>query len=546
MKSHWPSWLDYTLLSAITIIFFVISRCGFFMGDDIAMGYGVFSSIKDVLNHTKWFYLNLGGRYLSVAAQYLFDGLIKHKVWFDIVNTLFFVLLIFVCGRIVRENKEGIHATLLFALCFWFLCPSPSETLFWAAGATTHLWANALAFVFVCLFLEYKDKDFSFIGKIGLFCISVLSAAEFIPCASICGALVTYYAFHFKALRKNAIPLVSGFAIGSALVLLAPGNFLRATDELIPFVDRIKGLLFHPAQEIIKYKALWLFLIVLLWGWIKDKATVKAWIKQNVFLLLSLGWGIIAFSIVFRPAIRALFFPEALTVVLALRFLYDNPAILKISDKKALIGNNLALLNAIVTAVLFTAFILDAKSAIVETNKQRHTNDVLLKEIVDSGGIVALDRIVPEHRMAYHTYFPKWVEEPLAERFGLDSIHIYPHFCQNKLYTLQSPLDNVFIEDNYAEDDIFGKYDRLTIRVKEDRFNKEGDYPVFHISYSRPRKWYKVWLDKLRNYQYDRLLIIERRDPDVYFKEYFYYVFWMKKENVRNLKGVNVEIKNEL
>ena len=203
MKSRFTTWLDYLLLLLITLAFFSICRCGFFMGDDIAMGYGTFSSIKDVILHTKWFYLNLGGRYFSVASQYLFSGLIGEKIWYDIVNTLFFVGLVFSCGKLI-EKKRGswIHCSLIFALLFWFLCPSPSETLFWMAGATTHLWANTLAFVFLCLFVLFKDSDFTISGKIVLFVLSVFSAAEFIPCAAICGGLVTYYAFNIKSFKR--------------------------------------------------------------------------------------------------------------------------------------------------------------------------------------------------------------------------------------------------------------------------------------------------------------------------------------------------------
>ena len=170
----------------------------------------------------------------------------------------------------------------------------------------------------------YKDGDASLGGKIGLFCLSLVSAAEFIPCAAICGALVVYYAFHLKSFRGNAIPLVLGFVIGSMLVLFAPGNFLRASEELAPLGDRIGSSLTHPIQEAVKYKALWLFLLVLAWGGVSNWTATKAWLKDHLFLLLSLGWGIIAFSFVFKPAIRALFFPETLSLVLFLKFLSDN------------------------------------------------------------------------------------------------------------------------------------------------------------------------------------------------------------------------------
>jgi hypothetical protein len=105
---------------------------------------------------------------------------------------------------------------------------------------------------------------------------------------------------------------VVGFAIGSIIMLFASGNFVRVSDASakISFIGSMQDLIYHPVQEIVKYKALWMFLIILVCGWIKNKMAVKSWVKNNSFLLLSLGWSVIAFSVVFRPAIRALFFPE--------------------------------------------------------------------------------------------------------------------------------------------------------------------------------------------------------------------------------------------
>ena len=110
-----------------------------------------------------------------------------------------------------------------------------------------------------------------------------------------------------------------------------------------------------------------------------------------------------------------------------------------------------------------------------------------------------------------------------------------------KFYHLDSPLENAFIEDNYAENDMFGRYSCLTVRVKEDELQDAGGHVTFEISYSRPYKWYKRWLDKLRDYQYDRVAVFERDKPNACFDSYCYYVFWMKKENLNNLNAIKVE-----
>lgn len=542
-------WLEYVAVAIIVIAFFVISYCGFFTGDDFVMDYGV-SSLSDVFERTKNWYFTLGGRYFSVASQYLFIGVLwNNRVWFDIMNTVFFLLLLLACGRLINNGKkDNVFYVLLFALLFWFLCPFPSQTIFWAAGSITHLWANTLVFVFIALFFRYKDENFSFFGKLGLFVFSIFAASEFIPCASLCGAFVVYYAFHIKSFRWNVIPFVVGFALGSVLVLFAPGSFGRVTFEGISYHDQLLDLLRNPIHEIIKYKALWLFLIVLIIGWIKNKETVKTWMKENSILLLSLGWSVFAFSVVFRPNLRALFFPETLSIVLLLRFLFENNSVLNLG----FLGENKRIVGSVILVLLYVAFMVDAMFAVSETKKQSLNNEKLLKELLDSGGVVASERVFSSHRFAYPPFYNlAWESEPLADKYGLESVRVYPHFCQDKYFKQAPPLENIYVDDeikygsnsNDAFGDIFWKYARLIVRLKTEELQASNNHVTFTIDYTRPKKWYKSWLNKLRNYQYDRTEIVERDDPDVSFDGYCYYVIWFGRENAKNLKSVKYEVK---
>lgn len=533
-------WLDYVAVAIIVIAFFVISYCGFFYREDISMNYGV-STIFDVLMHTKNWYFTLGGRLFSVASQYMFSGVLgDNKIWFDIVNTMFFVLLILTCGKMIN-NKDSVFYVLLFALLFWFLCPAPSESLFWVGGSTTYLWANTLSFVYLLFFLKYKDSDFSVLGKIGLCIISFFAATEFITCASICGAFVVYYAFHIKKFKGNAVPFVIGFVIGSLVLLFAPGNFIRATKGIgDQSLFGVRDLLQHPLLEMIKYKALWMLLIVIAWGWRNNKTVVKTWVKSNIILLLSLGWSIVAFSVVLRPMPRALFFTETLSLVLFLRFLFENYQVLGIPFLDKIISHKNSYVWRAIFVLLFFVLIMDSVFAISETKKQSKNNDVLLNEIADSRGAVALDYMISSHRMAYSAEFPEFTWEPLADRFGLDSVHIYPYYCQDKYYKHGAPLENVYVDVN--DNNRYNKEVCMIVRIENEDLHEAINRIVFTIDYTRPRKWYRLWLDKWRNYQYDRTVIVERDNPDVCFDGYCYYVFWLKRENAKNLKSVKYEI----
>ena len=541
-------WFDYVAISIIVIAVFVISYCGFFVGDDLVMAYGV-SSLSDVFEHTKMFYFTYGGRLFSVVSQYLFSGVLgNNRIWFAIANTLFFVSLIMICGRLIKNNKKGlVFRVLLFSLLFWFLCPVPKHTLFWVAGATTYLWANTLSFAFLLLFLKYNDDNFSVFGKLGLFVMSFFAATEFITCVSICGAFLVYYAFHIKKFKGNAIPFVVGFAIGSVFLLLAPGNYARLTNEtgISRSLFDIKYLLHHLVYEIVKYKALWMFLFVFVFGWVRNKAVVKSWVKNNSILLLSLGWSVIAFCVIFSsPANRALFFTETLSLVMFLKFLYDNYGMIKIRSIDGFLSRNLFVVRSAIMILLFVLFMVDSAFAIVETKKQNENYKVLLNEIVDSGGVVVLNRMISSHRMIYAPSFNKPTWNFLADKYSLDSVHVYPYYCQDKFYKQASPLENIFVdEDNVVSDgSIFGKLVCMIARIESERLQESSNYVVFTINYSRPKKWYKSWLDKWRNYQYDRTIVVERDKPAICFDGYCYYIIWLKQENMKNLKSVKYKI----
>ena len=101
-------WLNMAVIAVVVISFFIICHLGFLREDDWLM-HNEAPSLSDVFRQTKMFYLTRGGRWLSVAFQYLFAGVLgEHKVWFDLVNTLFFALMLFVSGSLIQGGEKDI------------------------------------------------------------------------------------------------------------------------------------------------------------------------------------------------------------------------------------------------------------------------------------------------------------------------------------------------------------------------------------------------------------------------------------------------------
>jgi len=553
MEKNRYIWLEYIVVAIIVIAFFVICRCGYFFSDDYAMAYGSYSSFMDVVNQTWRWYHQSGGRLFSVGAQYFISGLVGSKLLFDVVNTLFFVLLILICGKLISGNKgKTIHYSLLFALLFWFLCPVPRETMFWLAGATTHMWGNTLAYAFLLIYMQHKEANYKLGGKVLLFFLSVVSVAEFIPCVSIFGAIVVYYLFHLKEFKRNAVPLVLGFAVGAVILLLAPGNFGRAEaiGEFYSFGDKVKAVLFHPFFEMFKYKAVWLFCVTWFIGWLVDKKAAKDWAKNNSFLLYALGWSMVAFSIVFRPSRRALFFPETLSMILLLLFLTNEKIKLALGGFVFSRFGNLArkkrTIVRLFAALVFLVFIIDSGFACVETIKQKSNNDRLLSEIQESDGIRGVDLILSKHRMANAPIFPDWSWPGLAQKLGVDSVHVYPYYCQEKYYMNSRFGEQVYVDEDGLisagwEEGSLGPYGIVFIRIDERKKRYEHGRIKITIDYIRPQKWYHSLLRAGRNDNAERSAEVVKEQADEIHLGYEYYIVWVKKENLKNLKSVKFE-----
>ena len=290
----------------------------------------------------------------------------------------------------------------------------------------------------------------------------------------------------------------------------------------------LQYLLYHPVQEIIKYRALWLFLVVLVWGWIKNKVVVKEWVKSNAFLLLSLGWSVIACSIVFRPIRRALFFTETLSIILFLKFLYDNLGVLGTRFVDKLPQCNLKAVRNVAIILLFAVFVVDSVFAIAETNKQRKNQEIAMKTILDSGGIVALDQMLSSHRMAYAPGFGPPTCEFLAKKYDLDTVCVYPYYCLDKYYDQDPPLENVYVAYDYYADDADVPYNVvvLVIRIEDECIQEKGGHVVFTIDCDR-----------------EKPIVFERDAPSYCFEGYGYYPFYFYRDDAENLKNVECEFK---
>lgn len=213
----------------------------------------------ETLHHV---YMTWSGRLFSDFTGSLVMS-IKDKTLISFINAGAFTLLILILTKLPRENKNNWIVFVLLFMLYWIDNPSLSQTSFWVVGSANYLWTNL--FVYSWLFLLIRNvhtKSYLMISILIAMAVIAGMTTENLG-TTIFGVLVLYIAFEFyknKTMHWLVIVQLFFLCIGISILLLAPGNYLRASVcceafYSTPLIDRI--LNHFPTQfirEMYEYK----------------------------------------------------------------------------------------------------------------------------------------------------------------------------------------------------------------------------------------------------------------------------------------------------
>lgn len=170
---------------------------------------------------------------------------------FNVFNSLMFVIFGLLIYRHI-DSKKNINILLLlfiYAMIFVFI-PQPGSTLFWKSGSANYLWSSNLMLVLTLIYKKHyedsnKIKD-NYQNTILLFIYGMIAGClnENSGCALIVLEILftIYYKFKDNYIPKWCISSIVGTITGYIILLIAPGNFVRA-DVMYEKVDySIEGL----------------------------------------------------------------------------------------------------------------------------------------------------------------------------------------------------------------------------------------------------------------------------------------------------------------
>ena len=307
---------------AFMLAIYGISSCVFLNGDDFM--YAAFAQ-TGILNNVANYYFSGNGRFwinILDSALLLFDrfGFIVVLPW--IVLALI-VLLAKNIQRIMtgypdsEKEKDLIRMGMVLFCCLDVLCLR--ETVFWITGMMNYLFPAEIFLWAYLMFQKSRAGEVRGVLRIGYYLLCLLAASGVEQFALMFVGMMTLH-HGYDLLKKRKIPAKEWLAytvslIGLALLILAPGNFVRVDKhgaEMPPLIDNIWTLLFQDILSTVALPFVIMLAILFLYSSTANRTEIH-WGRCIAFLV-----GIVVSSLINKAI-----FSVVLLVVLGCLLVYQ-------------------------------------------------------------------------------------------------------------------------------------------------------------------------------------------------------------------------------
>lgn len=324
------------------LAFYALDRYAFIMADDYHYAYKLqteipINSLIDILESEILHYQIWNGRFLVHCIVQLFAGIWGFEL-FIIFNSLFFVAFCALTTRFIFQTwRVPIAIYALTSLLFWIMMPSVGITfLSNIACAVNYPWVAVVNIAFLILMFDYmrmEKKDYSTFAIVCIFLFGLIAGSlqeSFsIP---IAGAMFIYCCVNIKKVINVNSPLfwlLAGYFLGTAILVLAPANFVRlqrgAEDggDLFAGSGLIMGLL-QRSLAILCVKGLLMGFIILhsiLFFIKRSRNFILEFISENKYLYAMLIIGSLFIVVIAYAGSHQLFFNSCIILILLLKLL---------------------------------------------------------------------------------------------------------------------------------------------------------------------------------------------------------------------------------
>ncbi|WP_221412112.1 DUF6056 family protein [Dysgonomonas sp. ZJ279] len=381
----------------------------------------------DILKYQYHHYFEWGGR--TVAHTILQILLLFDPLWQDIINSIVFVSFVFLLYKISNKNRSNnLFVFLLIGLSIFYFTPRFTTDVLWMSGTANYLWTTFIIFLFIYPYYIYSiDKETKEnVSKTIFFLLGgVIAGWTNENMGSTMVLILVAYCFYYKRnklkIPRWAISGIIGACIGCTLMILAPGNLVRAALEpkmmgmdaynQLPFFDRIftkVGVLLstHYIEYILPLIIIYLILLILFLYKEKENKNRKAVLFNSV--LFFIAGEVALFVTILSPMfpIRA-YFGIIIFKIISISVLYANISLKSVFFRLS----NILLFTILILACSLSYYrTYNALSLFSRTYNQREKSIIEQKEKGIEDIVVTTNKIALDYQFEYLENVIHWSE----------------------------------------------------------------------------------------------------------------------------------------
>ncbi|MDO4920999.1 MAG: DUF6056 family protein [Phascolarctobacterium sp.] len=259
------------------------------------------ASVQDIVISQYKHYFSWGGRsVVHFLAQYF---LMFDKSVFNFANTIAYLILVCVV-YLHAIGRFKIYPAFLAIINFAFFTfmPAFGQVFLWLVGACNYLWGPLLTFAYLLPYrFQFRSADALIKNKLLAFVFGLLGIAaawtnENLGVTAVCFIALSNLLYYLKnkTVYLWSVFGLCGACIGAALLILAPGNYVRlATFHSINYARNFVNItkLFFEPEYLLLPVALMLILYVL----------IKKQIDISIAALYLIGFLVSMYSMAAAP-----------------------------------------------------------------------------------------------------------------------------------------------------------------------------------------------------------------------------------------------------
>lgn len=448
-RDYW-AFFSYFLLFLLGVVIYSYNSYTPLLLDDCGYGSNI-KSFSDIVQFQKEHYFTTNGRFLTHTIVQLFAGLWGKNI-FNIANTLVYLAMIISLLKITNvslKNLKGATILLILITILWFFLPDQYITSFMIAGSLNNIWATVFVLFFLYHYMKFvkqTDHKYNTLLYVGLcfyaFLSSILVELYSIP---LFPTMFIATLFIYKKRSPRVVILLLFFLVGTLIITLAPGNFIRFSKtgmEKISLAKQIFNFSILYFTTAYPYVVLG---IILYYRWI-IKRKIKYFFIENsfwlIFMIISLGFIMLSGAWYDR-----VFFAHFIFLVII---------IINVLSKTPTRYYQIGYFIVIPILLIFLSVSMYNHSQTLSHNKL--IVDTLIKELKNSSQkTVKLNNILQKTNKGFDTNafsmeFDNWKNIFFARYYQIDSLSVLPNEIYDSLYLAPNLINskNIVFPNGYT------------------------------------------------------------------------------------------------